>query len=165
MWSALGNAAGQRVLFRSGEALERLAEIAAVRFDKTGTLTTGSATVSDCVVEPSLICQTLTLATAATPGGGLVSCDVPRHRRVRQARQIDASDDVSEIRVVPGLGVIGMLSPPRVHRSCWGAPVLDGARISFGAGPGYRRSSRRRIAGTAGHPGRLGRPGRGPVRF
>ena len=49
VWSALGNAASQRVLFRSGEALERLAEVAAVRFDKTGTLTTGSAIVAPFV--------------------------------------------------------------------------------------------------------------------
>ena len=68
VWSALGNAAGQQVLFRSGESLERLADITAIRFDKTGTLTTGSATVSQCVVEP--IDQfALTLATAATLAG------------------------------------------------------------------------------------------------
>ena len=50
VWSALGNAAAQRVLFRSGEALERLAEVTAFRLDKTGTLTSGVAVVSqfDC---------------------------------------------------------------------------------------------------------------------
>jgi heavy metal translocating P-type ATPase len=46
VWSALGRAANAQVLFRSGEALERLARVRAVRFDKTGTLTTGEPIVA-----------------------------------------------------------------------------------------------------------------------
>ena len=46
VWAALGNATRRGVLFRHGEALERLATIQAVRFDKTGTLTTGSPRVA-----------------------------------------------------------------------------------------------------------------------
>ncbi|MCA9241462.1 MAG: cation-translocating P-type ATPase, partial [Planctomycetales bacterium] len=38
---ALDRASQDKVLFRSGKALEQLGEIRAVRFDKTGTLTTG----------------------------------------------------------------------------------------------------------------------------
>jgi heavy metal translocating P-type ATPase len=41
VWVALGRAAECQVLFRSGEALERLAGTRSVAFDKTGTLTTG----------------------------------------------------------------------------------------------------------------------------
>ena len=44
-WTALGAAARRGVLFRSGEAIERLATIRALRFDKTGTLTTGAPKV------------------------------------------------------------------------------------------------------------------------
>ena len=51
VWSAIGQAASHQVLFRSGEALERLAEVKAVRFDKTGTLTTGTASVQSLAVE------------------------------------------------------------------------------------------------------------------
>ena len=47
VWAALGNAARRQVLFRNGQALERLTEIRAIRFDKTGTLTTGNARVSE----------------------------------------------------------------------------------------------------------------------
>jgi heavy metal translocating P-type ATPase len=50
-WTALGVAARHHVLFRDGQALERLAGIRAVRFDKTGTLTTGDARVVSCVVD------------------------------------------------------------------------------------------------------------------
>ncbi len=71
VWSAWAPPPSQRVLFRSGEALERLAEIVAVRFDKTGTLTTGSATVSDCVVEytderEAALARAATLAAASS---------------------------------------------------------------------------------------------------
>ena len=83
VWSALGNAAGQRVLFRSGEALERLAEITAIRFDKTGTLTTGSAAVAECVVEHADDLEGCARVRRQS-GGGIVSCDVSRYRRVHQ---------------------------------------------------------------------------------
>jgi heavy metal translocating P-type ATPase len=45
IWAALASAAQRGVLFRSGEALERLSEVRALRWDKTGTLTTGSPSV------------------------------------------------------------------------------------------------------------------------
>ncbi|MHC4879044.1 MAG: heavy metal translocating P-type ATPase [Planctomycetota bacterium] len=50
VWTALQRAAGRGVLIRSGEVLETLASVKAVRFDKTGTLTTGHPTVSDLLL-------------------------------------------------------------------------------------------------------------------
>lgn len=41
VWAALGSAAKAQVLFRNGEALERLASVRVAAFDKTGTLTDG----------------------------------------------------------------------------------------------------------------------------
>ena len=52
MWAALGRAARRGVLFRSGEAVERLTEVRAIRFDKTGTLTTGTPVVLELHVAP-----------------------------------------------------------------------------------------------------------------
>lgn len=46
IWASLAAAAKQQILFRHGEALERLSGIRAIFFDKTGTLSTGSARVS-----------------------------------------------------------------------------------------------------------------------
>jgi len=110
VWSALGNAASQRVLFRSGEALERLANIVAVRFDKTGTLTTGSAMVAQFIVEDddqfeTSLTQAITLAA--------VSSHAMSHAIVEfaRARQVTISADVSELRIVAGLGVIGTRTP------------------------------------------------------
>ncbi|MEZ6131984.1 MAG: cation-translocating P-type ATPase [Planctomycetaceae bacterium] len=42
VWTALSTAVRHQVLFRSGEAVERLASVKAVCMDKTGTLTTGT---------------------------------------------------------------------------------------------------------------------------
>jgi P-type Cu+ transporter len=45
VWTSLGHAASNQVLFRYGHALEQLADLEVIRFDKTGTLTTGVARV------------------------------------------------------------------------------------------------------------------------
>lgn len=46
VWSALSVAAREQILFRNGEAIERLAAVSAICLDKTGTLTTGRPEVS-----------------------------------------------------------------------------------------------------------------------
>ena len=49
-----GRAAGLGVLFRRGDALQRLAEVRVVAFDKTGTLTEGRPTLTDLVPAPGV---------------------------------------------------------------------------------------------------------------
>ena len=51
IWAALGTAARNGVLCRSGAALETLASIRALRWDKTGTLTTGTPSVRRLICE------------------------------------------------------------------------------------------------------------------
>lgn len=51
VWTALGTAAKRGVLIRSGEVLETLAGVRAIRWDKTGTLTTGSPRVERQICE------------------------------------------------------------------------------------------------------------------
>ncbi len=48
-----GKGAGQGLLFRSSEALERAARITTVVLDKTGTITRGRPTVTDVILPPS----------------------------------------------------------------------------------------------------------------
>jgi heavy metal translocating P-type ATPase len=122
VWSALGNAAREAVLFRSGEALERLAEIAAVRFDKTGTLTTGSAKVADFVVEDTDEFET-TLARAARLSAAAPHAMARGIVEFASARQVAQGPDSADIRIIPGMGV---LSRPATASS---AIVLGSSRF------------------------------------
>jgi heavy metal translocating P-type ATPase len=65
VWTALSTAAKHQVLFRSGEAIERLANVKALCFDKTGTLTTGSPQVKHlCVLDEQHTPDVLLLSAA-----------------------------------------------------------------------------------------------------
>ncbi len=120
IWSALANAAGHGVLFRGGEALERLAEITAIRFDKTGTLTTGSAAVSH-FVEESLDSPDTILARAAALASVSIHSMSAAIGEFAASHSLAMSGEVSDIRVQPGLGVSGILSPA-------GVPIVLGSR-------------------------------------
>ena len=66
VWSALGAAAQNQVLFRNGRALERLAQARVLAFDKTGTLTDGRPSVDRFVsFYPPESEETLSLALSA----------------------------------------------------------------------------------------------------
>jgi cation transport ATPase len=52
VWAALGEAARHGVLFRNGEALERLAGVRVFLFDKTGTLTMSDPIVAEFAASP-----------------------------------------------------------------------------------------------------------------
>ncbi|HVW37410.1 MAG TPA: cation-translocating P-type ATPase [Pirellulales bacterium] len=65
VWTAIGRAAGCQVLFKHGEALERLAGVRAVAFDKTGTLTTGACRVATFVADESTPPEEVLQAAAA----------------------------------------------------------------------------------------------------
>lgn len=65
VWTALSVAAKHQVLFRSGEAIERLGTVKAVCFDKTGTLTTGTPQVKHlCVLDDHDSAKALRLSEA-----------------------------------------------------------------------------------------------------
>ena len=55
VWTAIGVAAKRQILFRNGEALERLAEVRELCLDKTGTLTTGEARVTQLLTDESTL--------------------------------------------------------------------------------------------------------------
>src|SRR5262249_31352379 len=137
VWSAIGQAAAHQVLFRSGEALERIAEIGAVRLDKTGTLTTGTAAVQKCVVghagEDDLVRSraaalasssphTLSRAIAVFPVGG-TSRSRPTTAIVGTGRSLLRGEQAEELRVVPGRGVTGRLEKSGPWVSL-GSPLL-----------------------------------------
>ncbi len=106
VWTALGQAARAQVLFRGGEALERLASLRAVRIDKTGTVTTGTPTVADFAVPPgadreTVLCRAAGLA-ALSPH---VFAEAVRHFAAEERVEGLANDEFRELRTLPGRGL------------------------------------------------------------
>jgi heavy metal translocating P-type ATPase len=116
VWSAIGQAAEHQVLFRGGDALERLADLRAIRFDKTGTLTTGTAIVQACEVEHPIDQQTVldrAAALAASSSHALSDAIVAYHA----ASSATVQFPTHQVRVVPGRGVVGTLEGNGPSRS------------------------------------------------
>ncbi len=104
---AIGRAAQLGVLFKDGEALERLAGVDTVVFDKTGTLTEGRPRVSRVVVAAGVSSAEL-LGVAASlehgsehPLAGAVLAYTAEHGVAVEA--------ASDVRSRPGLGVVGLV--------------------------------------------------------
>ena len=105
VWTAMGRAASAQVLFRSGDALERLAAIRAIRFDKTGTLTTGKPRVAAFHAGETERRTALARASAlASASGHALS-----HAIVAYADDPVPSEGLSGIRAHAGLGVSGVV--------------------------------------------------------
>jgi cation transport ATPase len=112
VWTALGRAADEQVLFRSGAVLERLARIDAVGFDKTGTLTDGAAEVRRVLVaneddRNAVISTSARLASSSLHGlsqaiGNFVDAAVQTHRDASQAPA------VASMQTHAGRGVAGL---------------------------------------------------------
>lgn len=105
IWMAMGCALRRGVLFRSGEAIERLAGVTALAIDKTGTLTTGNPAV--CTVAFRQSGETtrgtaLALAAGMSTGSAHVLSDAVCAYVQSQGH---APIRIDEIRTVPGRGV------------------------------------------------------------
>jgi heavy metal translocating P-type ATPase len=108
VWTALGRAAREQVLFRSAESLERLAGIKAIAFDKTGTLTTGNPSVAALKVRDESE-RDIVLGRAAALAGA------SSHVLSRAIQRFAAGDGcepeaaVVEVRALAGRGVVGQV--------------------------------------------------------
>jgi heavy metal translocating P-type ATPase len=131
VWSAIGQAASHQVLFRGGEALERLAGIRAIRFDKTGTLSTGKPTIQTCLFEDPADAENALLravALGASTSHALSTAIV----EYQAANQASRPGPAREVRVVPGRGVVGTLDDAEAPISL-GSPLLMEERgLRFG---------------------------------
>jgi heavy metal translocating P-type ATPase len=130
VWSAIGRAASHQVLFRSGEALERLAEVRAIRFDKTGTLSTGRPAIAACLCEhadeaENVLSRAAALANSTTHAfsAAIVEYYASRGSSAGRAR---------DVRAVCGRGVIG-LTDGAESLIALGSPLLmDERGLRFG---------------------------------
>lgn len=106
VWAALGTAARRGVLFRSGEAIERLAGARRVFFDKTGTLTTGQPRVGMFVCEsPDRYDGIRSLVSAMT-----VSSPHPFSRAIHEFLETATPfPELRQLRSVAGAGLEALL--------------------------------------------------------
>lgn len=108
VWTAMSRAAESQVLFRSGSALERLADVQAIRWDKTGTLTDGTPAVSHVVMDGATDGRTIVEITRLLTDASthVLSRAVSKYLEERH-EETDAAGSVllTEIRSVAGAGV------------------------------------------------------------
>ena len=102
IWIALGRAARYGVIFRGGEALERLAAVRAVFFDKTGTLTTGRMRLESIV--PTRDVEAPLRIAAGLSAGSLhaISRAIEAHARTHH---VDVAQ-FDSVRTIPGMGLV-----------------------------------------------------------
>lgn len=119
VWTALSTAVKHQVLFRSGDAIERLATVKAVCFDKTGTLTTGAPQVRRLYsLEDHNAAEILPLTAAlAKTSSHPFSRAVVRFIETGDSQ--DSTPVLSQVRSVPGGGVA--------------ATLADGTRVRLGS--------------------------------
>lgn len=124
IWAALATAARRGVLFRSGEALERLSGIRAVRWDKTGTLTTGTPSVRNLLCEDESERPIVEDCAADLVAGSthIYSAAIRRH-----LEETSCLSMLSEVETVPGRGL-------RMHLPTIG--VISLGSLSFMADSG-----------------------------
>ena len=158
IWTALSTAAGRRVVLRSGDVIERLADASFVCIDKTGTLTTGEPRVAETVVfevadRDKALAMAATLAgSSAHPFSRAVTASLQQDRT---ADQSDCSSGITDIVTVPGAGVKGTSGDGRRIRL--GSPAFATEIVQQTAstsdppdGPGPHRSFLERVTQQSG---------------
>ncbi|WP_323041483.1 heavy metal translocating P-type ATPase [Gemmobacter sp.] len=137
-----GRAAELGVLFRKGEALQRLSSVQGVAFDKTGTLTEGRPELTDVVLAGGMDeGRVLALAAAVeAQSEHPVALAIQRGATARGLVVAEASD----VQAVPGQGVTGLVGGARV---VLGNPRLmqaQGVAIEALTGPAAELAARGR---------------------
>lgn len=121
VWAALGTASQAQVLFRSGEALERLAGIRAICFDKTGTITTGQPRVVEFVVANEADCEEILRRAGELADGSAHLFATAIRDFAHQAIPFRRPASRQEVRTVAGRGVAARFAAE-------GNPTLLGSR-------------------------------------
>lgn len=129
VWTAIGVAAKRQILFRNGEALERLAEVRELCLDKTGTLTTGEARVVRLITDDRASREKVTMLAkelaessthafsqairtwqeASTTSVGRALLPVAQKMTGKSARPTNVLTD-RDVQVRPGLGIVARSS-------------------------------------------------------
>ncbi len=107
VWTALSTAARHQVLFRSGEAIEQLADVQTICMDKTGTLTSGEPQVLRAQFESTgdQVGERAVIRELACASRHPFSQAVARWIREHDDDVPPVGDRIPDIRQVPGCGV------------------------------------------------------------
>lgn len=102
VWASLGRAARKGILFKSGEALERLAAVTAIRFDKTGTITTGMPRLAGMHIATDASSTDVAQRAAVLAAESSHVYSRAIHRALKSRCQIN---DWLDVETVPGEGI------------------------------------------------------------
>lgn len=136
IWTSLATAARRGVLFRSGEALERLATVRAVRWDKTGTLTTGSPQVRHLLIEDLQLSDDVKTIAATLVAGSTHVFSTAIQRYLDDSH----ADPGCTIETIPGRGL-------QMTHPVWGRVALGSASWMTDCGLEFGPSLEQRYAG------------------
>lgn len=132
IWAAMGTAARRGIVFRSPEALERLAGLKAIRFDKTGTLTTGQPQVSQLILtdassRPEALTRAAALA-ATSPHifSQAIAVYAQQHLKTEShSTAVSLSAAGEQNRSVSGRGVAACLRNEETVTALGNRPLMD----------------------------------------
>jgi heavy metal translocating P-type ATPase len=106
VWTAMGRAAREHVLFRNGLALEGLARIDTIYFDKTGTITTGQAEVDALILANNADRRDVLDRAGALAAASNHSFSIAIRQYVAGLQR---TTRIATVRTVPGKGLAGKL--------------------------------------------------------
>ncbi len=129
VWAALGTAARQGVLLHGGEALERLADVTALRLDKTGTLTTGSPSVKQ------FLCETATDRDEVLRRAAALA-DSSTHIFSRAVRGfVETTEPIpllDHVKSIPGRGISALVTGDRDETVLGSVRMMAEQRLRLG---------------------------------
>jgi P-type Cu+ transporter len=106
-----GKAAELGIIFRKGEALERLQSVQVVALDKTGTLTKGKPELTDFLLQPGFDADTVLALVAAAEQGS----EHPVARALVEATKHLQIPEAENFEAMPGFGIVAQVNSQSVQ--------------------------------------------------
>ena len=131
IWTALGQASLNQVVFRNSMALERLADVKAVCFDKTGTLTTGHPQweawhIAPAEMEADVVSRACQLAAHSRHTLSLALCSAFEDSQT-------GGESLRDVKTKPGLGLQAVWLPTEETVWLGSAAWMQQAGLQFSA--------------------------------
>lgn len=115
IWIALGRAAKEGILIRTGETLEKLSRIRRIFFDKTGTITQRSLILSTVFLDPSSEISESDLITFASSLESASDHPIAKGLNNFASKNGYSLIPTNDLKTYPGLGIQGKLNGTRIY--------------------------------------------------